>query len=588
MPTNTLAGPQIFIEIYPHEGGAYAISSDKGQVLECLVDKYIKRMSGNFTVRLAPGGPNGPNVGPSWLDIITPMSFVMIGMSRGIYQNVVMLGVVTRITESWNFESQPVTRQIVVMGEDAGYFFTHFNWFALTFINGPAAALGIQIAGNETAGGALGTQAGLGGNLTQGTPDDIGKAWYLGVMDGPQGILSKTWFDYGLNNSVLFSDAVGVQFEKYSDDVKILWSFSFVSTEESWEQKFKKIFPYPWYEFFVITAPAGFYGTALTTSWNQVSTGIQFTMQRFPNNPVQIYVIARVNPLPTLKATPTDGSMTFDGIDTKAWMAMKEFPEDVPLLRSTEEFCEEEVRNFFVVTPIYMKSTLGEGNDKVTPPMLGVSVAVDPASVHRYGFRPMYMETEWFSDPTGQIAQQQQQNLAPGEPGISGGGGDFLKIFANLTARLASQYEPVSLMMRAERVGPLRPDIIPGNRFTYQPLKELNNAPWTFYIEGVTHHYVFGGPSLTTLHLSRGLPADVYGDTRALTTTGGGFQLSGGVLEGLHKGVAQRLNGVYQLGLPSASFSETETGLEAVSLVPDQLQKVLADIAPIYSTAKKQ
>lgn len=567
-----IAGPQIFVEIYPHEGGAYAIQA--GQVLACMVDKDIKSPAGSFEITLAPGGPNGPNVGPSWIDVITPMSFVMIGMSRGRYKNITMLGVVTTMQESWDFSTDPVRRLLKVIGQDAGYFFSHFSWYALTFINGPAAAIGIQL-GNEAAGSlqsiisanANGTTAGLGGFLTQGSPDEIGKAWYLDVMDGPKGILSRTWFDYGLNNSILFSDAVQVQFEKFVENVKILWSFSFISSEETWWQKFNKIFPFPWYEFFVITAPAGFYDTATSTSWNNVSSGQKFSMQGLGENiQAQIYVIARVNPQPTLKATADKGSLTFSGIDTTGWDKLREFPEDLPLLRTQEEFCEEEVRNFYVVNPVFMKSLLGQANDAVIPPMLGVAAAVDPASIHRYGFRPAYMETEWFSDPTGQIAQSSAA-------GGSGSSSNFQQIFATLTARLASQYEPVSLMMRATRTGPLRPDIIPGSKFSYQPLKELKGLKWTFYVDGVNHSYVFGGPSLTTLRLSRGLPSDVYGDTT--------------ILEALHKGVAQRLNGVYQQGLPSSSF-ESEVGLEGVNLLPDQVQKVLSDIAPIYSTAQKK
>lgn len=584
--SNTFAGPQISVEIYPHEGGVYSIQG--GKVLSCVVDKSIKSPAGAFEIMLAPGGPNGPNVGPSWLDVITPMSFVMIGMSRGQYQGIVMLGVVTTMQESWDFSTKPVNRMLKVTGQDAGYFFTHFSWYALTFINGPAAALGIQL-GNEAAGSlqsivnanANGTTAGLGGFLTQGGPDEIGKAWYLDVMDGPKGILSKTWFDYGLNNAMLFSAAVTVQFEKFSEALKILWSFSFISTEETWWQKFNKIFPFPWYEFFVITAPDGSYDTPTTTTWTTVATGSTFYMQKFGSDvKSRIYVIARVNPLPVLKASSDGKTMTFNGIDATAWGNLKEFTEDTPLLKTREEFCEEEVRNFYVVNPIFMKTLLGQANDSVIPPMLGVAAAVDPASIHRYGFRPMYMETEWFSDPTGQVAQS-------AAAGGSGQSGNFQQIFASLTARLCSQYEPISLMMRAERTGTLRPDIIPGNKFVYQPLKELNSAKWTFYIEEVRHSYVFGGPSTTTLRLSRGLPSDVYNDTTALTTDEKSGQQSGGILNGLHMGVAQRLNGVYSLGLPTSSL-ETETGLEAVNLLPDQVQKVLSDIAPIYSTAGKK
>jgi hypothetical protein len=556
MQSQFLAAPRIYVEIYPHEGGSYAIES--GQILECVVPKHIRQPAGTFEITLAPGGPNGPNIGPSWLDVITPMSFVMIGMSRATYQGVVTLGVVTRVTEFWDYSQRPVTRNVKVIGQDIGYFFTHFSWYALTFLSGPAAAVGAQLG--STNAGVLAT---LGGNLFSGSPDQIGASWYSQVMDGKSGILSRTWFEKSQNNPVLFSDSVTVQFEKYVDNLNVLWSFSFVNAEENWYKKFNMIFPFPWYEFFIMTAPAGFYSKATTTSWNQVAGGQTFTMQKLPNSPAQIYVIARVNPLPTLKASISNGSMVLGSMDTTGWNNLTTYTEDTRLIRTDEEFCEDEVRNFYLINPIFMRTLLGQANDAVIPPILGASAAVDPASIHRYGFRPMYMETEWFSDPSGFIAQSQQM--------------DFLAVYADLTARLASQYEPVSLMMRAIRRGTLRPDIIPGNQFTYQPLKETTgNAAgnWTFYIEGVVHRYKFGGPSMTELYLERGLPSDIYA-------------ASSGLLRDIHMGNAQRLNGVYQTGLPSGPAG-AEMGLEPINLLSNNIQQILSQIAPIYSTAQNK
>ena len=553
--SDATAGPRIAVNVFPHEGGAYAIQG--GQVLRCQTHKNINEPAGSFIIDLAPGGPNGPNIGPSWLDIITPMSFVMIGMVRGSASGIPMLGIVTKVTESWTFMSreEPVVRTVRVTGQDMGYFFTHFGWYDLTFINGPASALGISV-GNAGL-GVLGTIPGQGAFLTQGPPDEIGKAWYTTVVDGDKGILSKTWVEAGANNPVLFSNAVTVQFEKYVDGVNVPFGYSFINVGETWYQKFTKIFPFPWYEFFVITAPAGFYGSALTTSWNNVVTGSTFTMPQLgTNNPAQIYVIARVNPLPTINADGSGDIVTFGDANMMAWNNLKEFDQGTPFLSTTEEFCEEEVRNFYVINPTFMRNMGGQANDQVTPYIFGVNAAVDPASIHRYGFRPIYMETDWFCDPDGQIAQTGQMT-------------NPRQIFANLTARLAAQYEPVTLMMRAERRGLLRPDIIPGNKFTYQPLKDKITTPWTFYIDGVDHSYTFGGDSTTTLSLSRGLPSSVYGDT--------------GLIKNLLTGNAQRLNGAYQSGLPQGPGGN-ETGLEGVNLLPEQVRKVLSEIAPIYAT----
>ena len=56
------------------------------------------------------------------------------------------------------------------------------------------------------------------------------------------------------------------------------------------------------------------------------------------------------------------------------------------------------------------------------------------------------------------------------------------------------------------------PDVIPGFRFRCFPFK--NTEEYEFYIEGVTHNYVFGGPSFTVVELSRGLRTTDYGNSK--------------------------------------------------------------------------
>ena len=78
-------------------------------------------------------------------------------------------------------------------------------------------------------------------------------------------------------------------------------------------------------------------------------------------------------------------------------------------------------------------------------------------------------------------------------------------------------FAPYKVMGNTIYSGPLRPDILPGNKFTYNPFKDtslydpsLQSNTWDFYIEEVTHHYVFAGKSSTTLKLTRGLPSSIY------------------------------------------------------------------------------
>jgi hypothetical protein len=88
-------------------------------------------------------------------------------------------------------------------------------------------------------------------------------------------------------------------------------------------------------------------------------------------------------------------------------------------------------------------------------------------------------------------------------------------------------------MLRGDIVTNLRPDIMPGNRLIFAPFKDTEQ--WQFYIEGVTHNWVFGRTATTQLSLSRGLPDWVYDDNAMIA---------------LHIGNAQRLNGQYAIGLP--------------------------------------
>jgi hypothetical protein len=100
-------------------------------------------------------------------------------------------------------------------------------------------------------------------------------------------------------------------------------------------------------------------------------------------------------------------------------------------------------------------------------------------------------------------------------------------------------------MARARATFPMLPDIIPGFRFRYQPGK--GEPLWDYYIEGITHKYQFGGPSVSELTLARGLPSLLYSDSS-----------QGGVLAQAHLGNAQRFSGVYQTGLPAGSLSSLQ------------------------------
>ena len=64
----SVAGPQAFCEVYPFEGGPYYIQGR--QLLSVITTKMFREDSGTFQIELAPGGPLGPNAGPTWLELL--------------------------------------------------------------------------------------------------------------------------------------------------------------------------------------------------------------------------------------------------------------------------------------------------------------------------------------------------------------------------------------------------------------------------------------------------------------------------------------------------------------------------------------
>ena len=564
------AVPQCFLECYPFEGGSYSIQG--GQILACTVSRDIKADAGTFTIELAPGGPFGANAAPSWTDVITPMSLCLVGMSRGIYRQIVMIGVVTNVDEPQVWR-ETVSRSVTISGQDFGYFFNSFNWCALTFLGGPATAIG-QALGTATAG----IPALLGSSLLNGPPNQVAAAWYNKIMAGTSGILAQTSFLYR-QQRVTFPQAMATLFAAYPG-FTIPFGDYFIAAEGNWTSKFRSILQWPWYEFFVTTAPVGFYGGAApagtvtlgqpvivqpgtgggldevtVTAPTPTGGGYQFTMAGIGNAPACPTLVARVNPLPQVAVTTNGANVTFGAIDATAWNALPLFTLDTGFSDSRLSFDESEVRNFYMLNPVWFRRMFGDVGDGLAPFILSFLGAYDAASIHRYGYRPEYTETRWLSDLNGDVAAAQSV--------------DVFNLAASLTGRLISYYEPTSLMGRAGVIMPLRPDIMIGCRFKYPPLK--NEGPWDFYIESVTHTFIFGGKPTTSLRLTRGLPSVVYSDTS-----------QSGVLTQMHLGNAQRLNGIYSVGLPPGSAG----GLRPFGI--NQTDQVMGNIAKVYVTAQAQ
>jgi hypothetical protein len=488
------------------------------------VSKNINGGNGTMQVDLVPGGPNGVDDTRTWSQVITPMSHMLISMTRGRKSAIVMDGITTTPAEAQKWyttdNGSVVSRGQIINGADFSWFFTSFNFFALTFYGLMAGTP----VGNalDWLPGSLSTllSQGLVGSVN---PVQMARLWYSKVMAGTNGILGKTYVPYKNDGRVLFNSAMTAQWENYPG-ATIPYSDYFMVAEESWDDKFRNILAFPWYEFFITTAPKTAYLGAASFD-GYTDQGTQFTMQSAPLAPAAgPLLVARVNPTPTLKP-PGSGMGSPGPLDVTRWNALKlfDFTQEVfGFFEASISFSSDDARNFYQLNPTGFKTLFANNSNNLPIPFL-FSSAADAASAQRYGFRPQIGTTRWIYDPTGKAGES---------------GNPIQMVVNTLLAALVSWYHPAPLMARATVTIPLSPDILVGCRFRFIPYKD--GVTWDFYIEGFQHVFVFGGDSSTTLTLSRGLPTAVYQD-------------AGGLLQAVFLGNAMRQTGTYVSGLPAGS-----------------------------------
>ena len=546
------------MECYPYEGGSAYIQG--GQIKSVTVTKSLRGDNGRFVIELAPGGPNGPESSPDWTEIITPGSHVLIGMSRGSDAAIVLDGVATSTAEEqlWGSteETSSAMRRPIISGADFAWFFNTQNWYSLAMY-GLVAGTGI--------GGELGAvPSSLISTISQGlqgTPVEIGQYWF-NVMCGPSGMLTKTFVPYqGGDTRIPFSNLVAQSFEQYPG-VFIPFTDQFLGLE-SWNSKFMEIFPWPWYEFFVTTAPSGLYNfinSGSGSSANVVASGTLFSMQSMPQAaPAGPQLVARVTPVPKFdfKRSSSGEPFVASTMDTSRWTALPlTVASGYGFYESHVEFASDEVKNFYLLNPTAYQTLFGNSGTNVVPFPFVFMAAADPASVHRYGYQPVNATLRWFFDWQGSAAQKDL---------------DTTQSVATITAALASWWHPLPLMLRGQVAIPLSPSIYIGTRYRYAPFKD--GITWDFYVEGVTHKFVFGGQSMTTLALTRGLPTSVYNDTSA-----------SGLLQAVYTGNARRQytagsSGIYQIGLPQG----TGQGLQVFS-TPENAASLAGQMSQTFVT----
>jgi len=570
------------IEVYTLESGAYSIRSGDGLVRAVTVSKSLRGGStGRFVVEMAPGGPNGVDSAPDWTEILTPGSHALIGMGRGSEAAIVMDGVITVSTEDQQWqtsaEGSSAVRSQAIVGADFAWFYNTQNWYMLAMqglVLGTNIGNMLRFAPPSTAVSQNGLPSAMSkGLIGNGSPVKIGSAWWDIMSSTSIGILNSTFVPYGGGITRLpFGSVVGQNFEQYPD-VFIPYTEQFLGLE-SWMSKFMDIFPWPWYEFFVTTAPSGVYSfidlpsdggatasltppspgvdvsinVSVTANKNVVTSGTVFTMRDFPTAlPAGPQMVARVTPSPRFDFVSRESVQNYvpGNMDMSRWNALPvRKMHEYGFFESRVEFSSEEAKNYYMLNPTAYQTMFGHSGSNVTPFPFIFAGAADPASVHRYGYRPVDATLRWMYDWNGLTAQQAQ---------TSGSKINIVQTVATLTAALASWWHPLPLMARGQVQLPLSPSIYIGTRFEYAPFKD--GVPWTFYIEAVEHRFVFGGRSSTTLTLSRGLPSSVYADSG-----------SDGLLRAIYTGNARRQyvpgsSGIYQIGLPQG----TGQGLQVFS-----------------------
>jgi len=546
------------IEIYPYEGGNYVIQ--KGQIRQVIFEKKLHGGDvGRAIIQLAPGGPNGSESSPDWIEILTPMSFVLIGMTRGGRSALVFSGVVVRPAETQEWRSSTeesfAGRFPTFECADFAWFFRMFNYYSLQFMGLTAnVPLGSQMGFVPQGIVSLLDQGIIGGQNVN--PADVAQLWYKKVMVGQGGILGKTFIPYSTEQQIQLGDILANAWENYPN-ATIPYSDYFYAHEGTWMDKFQYTLPFPWYEFFITTAPRDAY----TFDSGASAPGWVFTMRGQPQAaPAGPQLVARINPIPALNISVSEGKpQGFGELDMSRWNALPiNAPSDThTFFESTVSFEAEGAANFYYLNPTAMGTFFVMNNANNIPFAFTGFGAADPASVHRYGFRPAIATFSWFVDMTGSNAQ-------------NNGSGEFPSTIGNVLGRYISQFHPQPLMARAEVTMPLTPDVSIGNRWEHAPFKD--NIKWQFYIEAVRHNFVFGGRSTTTLSLSRGLPSDIYADSS-----------KDSLLYAIHLGNAMRQNGIYTKGLPKNS-SEALTLFSAL----DGAKEIAGQLSQVFVTPQMQ
>lgn len=549
-----ITSPQCFVQIFPYDGSSYSFPSDfknlpNGGLLECTVTKNIHSVSpGTCELILSPGGPNGLVIGPSWGQIIVPLSLVVVTMLRGNNGNVVFVGVVHTVTENLDWTASSPTRETIVTCVDFQYFLTAYNFYTLSFLGSMGVSGGSSIPTSSFL-----TTNNIG--LVNGSPLTVASEW-LKVMFA---ILKDLGFQINSGNKktlINFINLLVPVFQQFlmpnspvSGPLIPMGFGNLGTTNSSWWSKFTEIFPFPMYELFLQTVPTRFMSDIFIHNYqdNPSSSGLpSYSSGTYPlalgnslpynlrmsydNTPVTA-LVARKFPFPVPNLTGNAPYMDqwnklpvfYPGQETGWELSTQASPysthvfqnigsyisqtELSSVLHSSMTFSPDDIKNFFVVQPLFANSVMGDANGAFYAGYL-YAMGADFNSIARYGYRPYIFETQWFGTGTHSTAVSNHAQFGPNYPY-----GILPPFFNYMISILAAYAEPTPWMAKGTVTDLLRPDILAGNRYIFAPFKDNPNELWMFYITETSHRFVFGGRSTTTLRLERGLPVSMYEGT---------------------------------------------------------------------------
>lgn len=519
--------PVMAVDVYPHNGGKFTFTSNATGtgIIEAQIHKNIRdREGGRFHLVIVPGGPSGVDSSTSWTSIIPINSLAIIYASRGGSGRVLMIGVITEIREHQSWNNNSVVRVISLIGMDFTYYFSAFSFYQLTY-------LGYLQSNFPTGGG--GFLLGQFGRAIPGQPQQLASDYLNSVMLGvgnttTPAVLENTYVTYQ-GQKFFLKDLYSYWFQYFNESKTfspyIALAMEVANSDGNWMDKFTSILPWPWYEFFVITATKDDFpnigltaGTPITSSLTTFSSTdyshpspVQITPQQnigIANVDAVPAIIGRVNPQPWIMyntANTSIGTATITSVgalNRDRWDALTTYTLGAySFIESNVQYSIADTANFFIVTTAAtdsMAATTG-GVDPTQFAVETIGAIISNNSINTFGFIPKAINTIWWG---GQLTR-------------GGPIPDITALGQLLVSKMASYYIPSPYMLHGNVTIPMWLDPLPGSKFTYVPFKD-NNTSWTFYIESVTHSFVFGRQATTTLILSRGLQTSEYADNNIL------------------------------------------------------------------------